>query len=69
MDAFTPGMFGELQSYEDRAEFEAWLDSIDGVIPVESPKDKVARLFEEKQQAKTKQEQERIWMEQQRIYG
>lgn len=35
----------------------------------ESLKDKAARLFEEEQRAKTKQERERIWMEQQRIYS
>lgn len=35
MDAFTHGMFGELQSYEDRKEFEAWLDSMDDAVAVE----------------------------------
>jgi hypothetical protein len=35
MDAFTHGMFGELQSYEDRAEFESWLDSVEGTAAVE----------------------------------
>lgn len=45
MDAFTPGMFGELQNYEDRAEFEAWLDSVDGVVPVEVAE--VAEMTEE----------------------
>jgi hypothetical protein len=35
MDAFTHGMFGELQSYEDRAEFESWLDSVEGAAAVE----------------------------------
>lgn len=26
MDHFTFGMFGELQDYEDRLEYEEWLD-------------------------------------------
>lgn len=29
MDAFTFGMFGELETYEDRREYEEWLDSLD----------------------------------------
>lgn len=31
MDNFTCGMFGELSSYEDRMEFEAWLEATEGV--------------------------------------
>lgn len=27
MDNFTFGMFGELATYEDRAEYEAWLEA------------------------------------------
>lgn len=27
MDAFTFGMFGELETYEDVREYEEWLDS------------------------------------------
>jgi hypothetical protein len=38
MDNFTFGMFGELADYEERAEYEAWLDSMpdsddDGEFP------------------------------------
>ena len=37
-------------------------------IHVESPKEKMARLFEEEQRAVTKEQKERIWKEQQKIY-
>lgn len=30
MDTFTFGMFGELETYEDRREYEEWLDSMEG---------------------------------------
>lgn len=39
MDAFTHGMFGELQSYEDRAEFESWIDSTDAIGEAEPNED------------------------------
>ena len=35
MDNFTFGMFGELSSYEDCMEFEAWLEATEGVGEIE----------------------------------
>lgn len=35
MDNFTFGMFGELSSYEDRMEFNAWLEATEGVGEME----------------------------------
>lgn len=46
MDNFTFGMFGELSCYEDRMEFEAWLEATEGVGEMEPSEERWVEPFD-----------------------